>query len=135
MGITDKTVFLVEDHPKVRKQLGLLMTNLAGLDLIGEVDSAEAALDALEDTMPSLLLIDISLPGMSGIELVKRLHELYENCRCLMVSGHIDPAYIHAAERAGAKGFVAKGDPDELLSAVEEVLNGGSYWSIEEQGF
>lgn len=129
MSSTDKTVFLVEDHPKVRKQLGLLVTKLAGLDLVGEVDSAEAALSALEESMPGLLLVDISLPGMSGIELVQRLHEQHEDCRCLMVSGHVDIDYVRAAERAGAKGFVAKGDPDELLAAVAEVMNGGSYWS------
>jgi len=125
---TNKTVFLVEDHPKVRKQLELLVTGLAGLDLVGEVDSAEAALAALESVTPGLLLVDISLPGMSGIELVQRLHEKHQDCRCLMVSGHVDTAYVRAAERAGAKGFVAKGDPDELLTAVEEVMNGGSYW-------
>lgn len=129
MGSTDKTVFLVEDHPKVRKQLGLLVTNMAGLRLVGEVDSAEEALVALESMTPSLLLVDISLPGMSGIELVQKLHEKHEGCRCLMVSGHVDSTYVRAAERAGAKGFVAKGDPDELLDAVDQVLNGGSYWS------
>lgn len=98
---------------------------------MGEADSAEAALKDLNSKMPSLVLVDVSLPGMSGIELVKHLHEQHKDCRCLMVSGHISADYLYAAKQAGAKGFAAKGDPDELLDAVECVLEGKHFWTKE----
>ena len=70
----------------------------------------------------NLLLVDLSLPGMSGVGLVKTLRESRPELRCLVVTGHTDPIYREAAESAGAVGYVTKDDPNDILAAVYEVL-------------
>ena len=117
-----RTVFVVEDHPTIRRVLREFLGAEPDLTIVGEADSAEAALTALSELTPDLLTVDLSLPGMSGIELVKRLAEQRPELRCLVVTGHTDPLYRTAVAAAGAAGYVTKDDPNEVLAAVRTTL-------------
>ena len=116
------TLFLIEDHPMMRRVLRQLLEQEPDLKVVGEADSAETALTALPDLTPDLLMVDLSLPGMSGIELVRQLKRQRPELRCLVVTGHTDPLYRAAAAEAGAAGYVTKDDPNEVLTAVRDVL-------------
>lgn len=116
------TVFIVDDHAIMRRMLTQLAEDT--YKVIGEAASAEQALESQAFYEADLLFIDYSLPGMSGIELIKQLHEKRQDCRCLMISAHTEDYIVNSALRAGAKGYVSKGHPDRLLEAAERVLAG-----------
>jgi DNA-binding NarL/FixJ family response regulator len=120
---------LVEDHPLMRETLSEFLREMSAVELIGMVASAEEALRFCEERRPELALIDVSLPGMNGIDLVSALHARYPEMRCLMLSGHREISYVERALANGARGYVLKGDPTELLRGVAEVVRGGTYLS------
>lgn len=127
----DINVFIVEDHAAVRKMLGRLIRRSDGLALCGEAGSAEAALEQLPSCGPQLVLVDISLPGMDGIELIRVLHERYPHLVLLAISGHDESVYAVPAIRAGARGYVMKGEVLKVAEAIRQVCNGNVYASDE----
>ena len=125
-------IIIVDDHPLMRKGLALTLDSEIDLTVCGQVDSAEEAIDMLDSLDPDLAIVDISLPGMSGIELVKHLHALRPNLRVLVVSRHDETLYAERAIRAGARGYVMKMEAaDVIVQAVRRVLRGGIYVSDE----
>ena len=118
-------LLLIEDHPVMRRLLRELLDGEPKLHVVDALDSAEKALECLtgpDKLTPDLLLVDLSLPGLSGIGLVRQLKQDRPELRCLVVTGHTDPIYKAAAKGAGAVGFVTKDDPNEVLEAVYNVL-------------
>ena len=111
-------VFVVEDHDHVRHVYRMLFKRLADVELVGMAASAEQALEELEPEQCDVAIVDISLPGMSGLELVARLRGDSPEMRLLVVTGHVEQRYAVAATEAGADGFVDKGDFDGLLDAI-----------------
>jgi DNA-binding NarL/FixJ family response regulator len=101
------------------------------LHIAAVVPSAEAALEELSKRAVDLVLVDVALPGMSGIDLVALLRKQNANLPCLMLSGHTEIDYIRRALTAGAKGYVIKSDPMAILDAVQKVLAGETYLSEE----
>ena len=101
---------------------------LPGLEVCGAAASAEEALDRLP-AAADLVLVDVSLPGMSGIELVAEVVARWPSLRCLMLSGHTEVAYVERALGGGAKGYVKKGDTAALVEAIRCVSDGGTYVS------
>lgn len=124
-------VFIVEDHPAVRKMLGRLIRRSDGLALCGEAGSAEAALEQIPACGAQLVLVDISLPGMDGIELIRVLHDRYPHLLSLAISGHDEGVYAVPALRAGAHGYVMKGEVLKVGEAIRQVRNGEVYASDE----
>lgn len=124
-------VFIVEDHDAVRRTLGRLITRTADLTLCGEAASAEAALELIPGCVPGLVLVDISLPGMDGLELIGILKERYPELLTLAVSGHDESVYAIPALRAGARGYVMKGKITNVAEAIRHVNDGGIYASDE----
>jgi DNA-binding NarL/FixJ family response regulator len=123
-------VYIVEDHPVMREVLTTFLEGEAGIDVCGAASTAEAALADLADARPDLLLIDVSLPGMSGLDLVRRLAGAeVPGLGCLVLSGHREEIYVDVALQAGARGYLVKGNPLELRLALREVSAGGSYVS------
>lgn len=118
-----RKVYIVEDHEVVRESYLMLLELADDLEVCGTANTAEAALEQLPEAAPDLLLVDVSLPGMSGIDLVKRLQADDALVPTLMLTGHDREAYRVAALEAGARGFVMKQDgPDALLEAIRDVL-------------
>jgi len=125
-----RRIFLVDDHPVLRDGLRRLLEAESDLQVCGEADSARKAFDRIEVTSPELVIVDISLPGPSGIELIKGLKARLPNLRILVLSMHDEALYAERALRAGAKGYVMKQAPTEyLLTAVRRVLKNEIYLS------
>ena len=122
-------VFIVEDHELVRRTTARFIQKTAGLALCGEAGSAEAALAQIPNCQPQLILIDVSLPGMSGIDLIQILHEKYPAVWLLALSGHDESVYGVKAIRAGAHGYIMKDRASQLLEAIHQISNGRLYVS------
>lgn len=117
-------VYIVEDHPDVLLTYREFLGKMDGFEICGTANSAEAALDDRQLGEADVALIDVSLPGMSGIDLVRQLSCDYPNLPCLIVSGHSEDVYAHSAYEAGARGYVMKGQPFAMVEAIETVLQG-----------
>lgn len=125
----DVDIFLVEDHDIVRRLLGKVIERTSGFTLSGEASTAEAALAQMALRLPDLVLVDVSLPGMDGIELIRVLKERYPKLLTLAVSGHDESVYAAPALHAGARGYVMKGKLEAVVEAIRHVCTGGIYAS------
>ena len=125
-------IILVDDHPLMRKGLGRTIENEVDLNVVGQMSSAEEALEEIEDLDPDLAVVDISLPGMSGMELIKHLRSRMPDLQLLVVSRHDETLYAERCIRAGAKGYVMKQEAgDVIVQAIRKVLNGRIFVSEE----
>ena len=126
------SIIIVDDHPLMRKGLALSLNGEPDLNVVAQVPSAEDALEQMDDLMPDLAIVDISLPGMSGMELLKHMQARYESIKTLVVSRHDEVLYAERAIRAGARGYVMKLEAaDVIVQAARQVLGGGIYVSQE----
>ena len=127
-----KKILLVDDHPLMRKGLAMTLDAEADLQIAGQCESAEEALDLVDKLDPDLAVVDVSLPGMSGLELIKHLQALKPQLGILVVSRHDEALYAERAIRAGARGYLMKLEAgDVIVKAVRTVLRGGVYVSEE----
>ena len=127
-----KKVLIVDDHPIMRRGLTDTIESDPSFEVVHQLERAEQVLDILGDKWVDLMLIDVSLPGMSGIELVKNILFQIPDQKVLVISRHEESLYAERALRAGAKGYIMKFvSSDTLLQAVRKVLNGGFYLSDE----
>jgi DNA-binding NarL/FixJ family response regulator len=125
-----KTVLIVDDHPVLRHGISQIINNEKDLVVCGEAESAPTALDAMRRLKPDLALIDISLQGTNGIELIKLMRAEQPKLPILMLSMHDESLYALRALRAGARGYVMKGEAMEhVLTAIRKVLEGDIYVS------
>jgi DNA-binding NarL/FixJ family response regulator len=116
-------VYIVEDDESMRIILKrLLRKNFSSITAIGESASAEEALREIPSFAPDIVLVDISLPGIDGIEMIQRLKPQCPDACVLVVTGHDIEPYQQTALKAGAHGIVSKMDDDELLRAVGDLL-------------
>lgn len=127
-----KRIVIVDDHPLMRKGLAQTLETDPVFEVTEQLDRGEELIQKLDDLKPDLIIVDISLPGMSGLELVKHLIAQKEDIKILVVSRHDESLYAERVIRAGAKGYIMKLEAGEmLLKAVRKVLNGGIYVSEE----
>lgn len=122
-------IFLVEDQTLMRESMHAYLDAEDDLEVAGVAERGEDVLDQINGTPPDLYLIDVALPGMSGIDVLRAIRRQHPDAACLMLSGHVEQAYVEAARDAGARGYVMKGKPDEYLRAIREILDGGMYRS------
>jgi two-component system, NarL family, invasion response regulator UvrY len=129
---TRTSVLLVEDHAVMGRMLARLLQEQGKMEMWAVIETGEAALEKLaaaNERLPDLALVDVSLPGMSGIDLVAELARLYSTLPCLMLSAHRDLNYARQALDNGARGYVTKGDPPAIIDAIQRVLAGEIYLS------
>lgn len=127
-----KRIVIVDDHPLMRKGIALTFESDQTFEVVQKFDRGEELIPKLDDLNPDLIIIDVSLPGMSGLELIKHVISQKEDQKILVVSRHDESLYAERVIRAGAKGYVMKLEiGDVLLKAVRKVLNGGIYVSDE----
>jgi len=120
-------VSIVEDDAQARKIIASWISRASGFRLVGEWGDAESALPALLEQKPQVVLMDINLPGMSGVEAVKRLKPALAGTQFVMLTVYEDADHIYNALAAGATGYLLKQTPRaELLAALEDVNRGGS---------
>lgn len=126
----NKKIYIVDDHPLMRKGLVMTIEKEIGFEVCGQSESAEKALSEILDLKPDVAVIDISLPGMNGIELIKNVLHQKPHLKILVVSRHDEELYAERAIRAGAKGYLMKLEAAEVLvSAIHQILKGGIYLS------
>ena len=127
-------IAIVDDHAVLRDGLRLLLTARQEYDVCGEAADADTALDMLRRTRPDLAIIDLSLPGASGVELVKRINKELPETRTLVLTMHEEKLYAERVLRAGARGYLMKHQAaDQVLTAIRKVLGGGLYVGAETQ--
>src|ERR1700732_114035 len=123
-------IFLIDDHPIVRQGLALFIDREPDLMVCGEADGAISAPQAIRDSMPDFVVLDISLDGPDGLELLKTLRAAYPNLPVLVLSMHDEFTYAERALRAGANGYIMKQEATEkVLTAIRRILGGGIYVS------
>jgi len=120
-------LLIVDDHPVVRAGLRRLLTAEPGVEIV-EAASGQEVIGAFRDAGPDLVLLDLNLPGISGLEVLSRLLIENANARVLVISMYDNPIYVARVLQAGARGYVSKNAPPELiLEAVRRVAAGRTY--------
>src|SRR5690349_8271660 len=123
------SILLVEDHMLFATAIQRLLTQQTDLEIVNFVQSAEEALKRLPELKVDLVLVDVSLPIMSGIDLVQKIHAEFPHIRCLMLSGHMIQNYVKRSLDVGASGYVLKDDVNGILEGIRRVLDGEIYVS------
>ena len=123
-------IFIVDDHPVFRKGLGELIREESDLTVCGEAQSAAEALGGLANQGADIVIVDITLKDISGMELIHRLREKFPNLPILVISMHDESLYAERALRAGALGYINKQEMTEnIIAAIRKVLQGKIYAS------
>ena len=119
-------ILLIDDHAIVRSGIRKLLAGLPEIDL-KEVATGESALLELRDAQFDLVILDLNLPGLGGLELLRRILAAHPGIKVLVFSLHTEAVYAARAMEAGARGYISKNAaPEELLEAIESVLAGGT---------
>lgn len=127
---TRHRVLLVDDHPLTRRGMAQLISQQNDLLVCGEAGDAAQALEVIGSCKPDLVIVDVSLPGKPGLELIKDLKALHPEVLILVVSMHDETLYAERALHAGARGYLMKNEGGEnLLQAIRQVLSGKIYVS------
>lgn len=123
-------VVIVEDHQTVREWLTHLINKRAEMSVCGEADNIKSAMAVIRETKPDLVIVDLTLRGSSGLELIKDLHAQRIHTPVLVLSMHDEALYADRVLRAGAKGYISKQESSaEVLKAIKLVISGGVYLS------
>lgn len=121
-------VILADDHSIVRSGLRQLLDSTEGLQVAGEAAHGEALLALLAQTSADIVLLDLSMPGLSGVDLINRIHHSHPNLPILILSMHVEAPIVARVLRAGASGYATKDcDPQTLVTAVRRVAEGGRF--------
>lgn len=122
------SVLLVDDHTVVRTGFRLLLESTPDVRVIAEADSGEAACRRFDETPPDVVVLDLSMPGIGGLETLRRLRARNQSAKMLALSAHDDVMHARRALRQGALGFLSKRTaPETLLEAVRTVAAGQRY--------
>src|SRR5438270_610621 len=125
-----KRIVIVDDHPLFRKGLAELIHSDGSFAVCGEAANASEAMDVIRKLDPDLMIVDLSLPGANGIELIKNIRAEYAKLPILVLSMHDESLYALRAMRAGADGYVMKHEAmTNVVQAIHEVFNGHPYLS------
>ena len=123
-------IVLADDHELVRDGIKALLEDQEGIEVIDEASNGKEALEVLERTNPDLLIVDIRMPELNGIEVVTQVSKKYKNVKTLVLSMHDSEEYVVKAIQAGADGYLLKGaSKDEFLKAITKVASGGKYFT------
>lgn len=123
-------LILVDDHQLVRTGIANLLSGEAGFEIIGEASESREMFDLLRQLQPDIAVLDIALPGMSGIEITKKLHNDYPGIRILILSMHTSEEFIFNAINSGARGYLPKNTSRrELIEAIYAIHRGEEYFA------
>jgi len=125
-----KTVFIAEDHQLFRDGLKAMLAAKDGLEVVGEARDGLEAINSIKKKQPDLLLLDLSMPRLSGISVIKELRRQFSEMRILVLTIHESDQYVIETFEAGANGYCIKdASREELLLAINSILNGKTYIS------
>jgi len=124
------TILIIEDHPLVREGIRSYLERSSYHEVVGECASGLTGLAKVGELRPDIALVDLRLPEMDGIEVIRRIKQNYPLTKVLVVSMHAESAYVNRAVRNGANGYLLKNsDTQDLVNAVDAILAGGHYFS------
>lgn len=119
------SVFLVDDHPVVRQGLRTFLETLDDIEIVGEAENGEDALVAIEEALPDVVLMDLVLPGMDGIDATRRVREVSPSTRVIVLTSFADDEKVFPAIKAGAAGYLLKDvEPNDLADGIRAVHAG-----------
>ncbi len=125
-------VMLVDDHELVRTGFRLILDNMPEVLVVGEAESGESALKQIPELKPDLVLMDVNMPGIGGIEATRRIRRNYPGIQVIAITVHTDAPFPSKLHQAGALGYLTKGCPaSEMLDAIKTVTNGKPFLSAE----
>lgn len=123
-------IMLVDDHAVVRSGLRRMLEQSPGMEVVAEAESGEQAYQLFSQHLPDVTVMDLSMPGMGGLETVRRILARHPGSRILVFSMHENAAFASQALKAGASGYVIKASaPDELAAAIRDAMRGRIYLS------
>lgn len=121
-------VMLVDDHTVVRAGFRMLLSVADGIEVSAEADRGEAAFQLYQERQPDVVVMDLSMPGIGGLETIRRIVDRYPQAKILVFSIHDESVYVQRAMAAGAKGYMTKNAaPDILVDAIQAIAAGGTY--------
>jgi len=121
-------VILVDDHAVVRAGFKMLLATHDQIEVIAEAERGEEAMQLYKARQPDIMVMDISMPGIGGLEAIRRICARDNAARILVFSVHNEQVFINQAIKAGAKGFISKNSAaDILIDAIQHIVNGGTY--------
>lgn len=130
--MTKLRIVIVDDHSVLRSGLKMLLESQTDMEVVGEAQDTASALRVIQECVPDVMTVDLSMPGGSGFELLRKLKDLSPSTRFVVLTMHDDPAYFRAAVAAGADGFVLKKAADsELMTAIRSATQGEFYMSAD----
>jgi len=123
-------VLLAEDHTIVRKGLRALLESEADIEVIGEAENGREAVAKVQQLLPDVVLMDITMPALNGLEATRQIKKRFPGVKVLILTMHADEEYVFQILRAGASGYVVKkAAPTELVLAIEAIYRGDSFLS------
>ena len=123
-------IILADDHVLVREGIKRLIQEDPNLDVVDETGDGLELLRLLEDTTPDMIILDISMPGLGGIEAIKIIKQLYPKIKILVLTMHKSKEYVYVALDNGADGYLLKEDANDILhSAIKTIFRGKTYIS------
>ncbi len=121
-------VILVDDHAVVRAGFRMLLSAEADIDVIAEAERGEAACQLYLEQQPDVMVLDLSMPGIGGLESIRRICNRDSNAKILVFSVHDEMVYVDRAMKAGAKGYITKNSaPEILVTAIQKIAQGEIY--------
>ena len=121
-------IVIVDDHPVIRRGLKQIITEEPNIEVIGEAENAQVALTLIRETDCDAVILDITMPGTSGLDVLKQVKCEYPKLPVLILSVHPEEQYAVRVIRAGASGYMTKDNtPDELIKAIRKIASGGKY--------
>lgn len=125
-------VLVVDDHDLVRMGISRMLADSPDIQVIGDADNGETAILLAKNQKPDVVLLDVNMPNMDGLEVTKRLIQIDKNSKILAVSSLASQPYPAMLIKAGVTGYITKGTPlDEMLKAIKKVAQGGRYFSAD----
>lgn len=126
---------IADDHRIVREGLALMLTDLGDVEIVGEAEDGASLLELLGEVEPDVVLLDVRMPGVGGLEALPELRETYPDVRVIILSMHDESAYVAKAVELGASAYLLKNtDREELLRALHLVTEGKAYIQAELTG-
>ena len=126
------SVLVVDDHELVRTGICRMLEDNSEIEVIGQAESGEEAIQLARQVQPNVVLLDVNMPGIGGVETTRRLIQSVPQTHVLAVSGLAEEPYPSLLLKAGAKGYITKGAPlAEMVRAIKKVMQGGKYFSAD----
>ncbi len=126
------SVLVVDDHELVRTGICRMLEDHIEIKVVGQAESGEEAIQLSRQLQPDVVLLDVNMPGIGGVETTRRLLQSVPNTHVLAVSGLAEEPYPSLLLKAGAKGYITKGAPlSEMVRAIKKVMQGGKYFSAD----